>query len=676
MTDLIIVESPGKVKTIEGYLGAGYKVAASVGHIRDLPENRMGVLPPDFRPEYVLTERGKEVASRLKRLASECNTIYLATDDDREGEAIAWHIQQALGLQSPKRITFTEITKTALKAALENPGSIDLAKVAAQEARRCLDRQVGYMVSPVVAEHLGDRSFSAGRVQSVAVRLVVDREEAITTHVPIAFYGASLSFGDWKAKWLTKPLLQSGEEYWTDKPFAEQVSQLKQVRVVSCEATESKSSPPAPFITSTLQKAAGNACGLGPKETMNAAQKLYEQGAITYMRTDSPNLSNDALKGIADYARANGLPLAEVPRKFKAKGNAQAAHECIRPSRMDVTEAGETEEQRKLYRLIWQRTICSQLQDARFDVRTAVLEGVDEIDGKVITLQARGKKLSFAGWKSLVAQDAAEDPEKAAADEASEASNPVPDLKPGDQLGVESGEVTESKTTAPPRFTEVSLVDELEKRGIGRPSTYAGIIEYIIETRSYVEKLDKKIPGPLKPTHRAVRLIKATKGKFKFLEYEFTRIAEEQLEAIAEGKTTFKALVSNVHGKLASEIADYQKNNPVAHPCPQCGRGLMLNTPPKKKDSPWWGCSGFSPEGDGCDYAAEDNNGAPGKSRAPELTEFECKSCNKPLIHRVKEGEGGWSFFSCSGYKSGCQQSYPDKNNAPDYTSPKIKGDD
>lgn len=675
MTDLIIVESPGKVRTIEGYLGAGYKVAASVGHIRDLPEKRMGVMPPDFRPEYVFTERGKEVASRLKRLAAECQNVYLATDDDREGEAIAWHIQQALGLQNPKRITFTEITPSALKQALAKPGTINLAKVAAQEARRCLDRQVGYMVSPVVAEQLGDRSFSAGRVQSVAVRLVVDREDEIAAHVSIAHFGATLCFGDWKAKWQTKGLLQDGEEYWTDKAFAEQVAQLKKLRVVSCEATESKSSPPAPFITSTLQKAAGNACGMSPKDSMKAAQALYEQGAITYMRTDSPNLSNDALKAIADYCRANGLPLTETPRKFKAKGNAQGAHECIRPSKMDVTEAGETEEQRKLYRLIWQRTICSQLQDARFDVRTAILESVDEIEGKVITLQARGKKLAFPGWKSLVAQDAAEDPDKAASDEASEASNPVPHLSTGDELEAMSGELTESKTNPPPRYTEVSIVDELEKRGIGRPSTYAAITENIIDTRGYVEKIDKKVPGPLRPTPRGIRLIRATKGKFKFLEYDFTRIAEDQLEAIAEGKTTFKALISNVHGKLVSEIAEYKKSTPVAHPCPKCGRGLMLNMPQKKKDSPWWGCSGFDPDGDGCDYAAEDNNGAPGKSRSPELSDFECKSCGKPLILRTKEGEGGWSFFSCSGYKAGCKQSYPESNGTPVYDSPKIKED-
>lgn len=671
MADLIIVESPGKVKTISGYLGAGYKVAASVGHVRDLPENEMGVYPPDFRPQYVYTERGKEVVARLKRLVNECDTVYLAMDQDREGEAIAWHLQQSLDLTNPKRISFVEITPSALKASLAAPGTINLKKVAAQEARRVLDRQVGYMVSSVIGEALGDRSFSAGRVQSVAVRLVVDRDNEIAQHVSVTHFGAELSFGSWKATWQAKPLFQAGQEHWTDKGFAERVAGIKSVRVVSCDETESKSAPPPPFITSTLQKAASNALGMSPKKAMDVAQKLYEQGAITYMRTDSTALSNDALAAIMAYGKANNLPVLDKPRTWKAKADAQGAHEAIRPSDFNETAAGEDDDQRKLYQLIWKRAIGSQLEEARFAVRSAILEAVDPLDGLTITFLARGKKLSSPGWKVLTPQDSAEDPDAAAAQDADGSDNPVPELQADAVIQVTTGQLQQSKTNPPARYTEVTLLGDLESRGIGRPSTFAAIIENIIETRGYVEIFGKK--KQLRATPRGQRLVKALQGRFKFIEYDFTRIAEEQLEAIEEGKTPYKGLISLIHGKLVTEIKEFKTSHPVAYPCPKCSRGLVLNLPKKKKDSAWWGCSGYLPDGSGCDYAAEDAEGSPGKSRAPDLTEFDCGSCGKPLIHRIKEGEGGWSFFSCSGFKDGCKQSYPDKEGQPDLASPKIK---
>lgn len=669
MATLLIVESPAKGKTIEGYLGTGYRVSASVGHIRDLPEVGMGVSPPDFKPNYVFTERGKEVTARLKRLAAECDEVILASDLDREGESIAWHLQQVLGLKSPKRLVFNEITKKALIAALAAPQSIDTKKVAAQEARRITDRLIGYKVSPLIAEYLGDRKLSAGRVQSIAVRLVDDRENEISAFNVVTHYNAEIKFGEWTATWANKALLD-GQEYWTDKDFAQKVAELTNFKVISCAESETKSSPPAPFTTSTLQAAGSNALGFAPKRTMELAQKLYEQGVISYMRTDSTNLSADALEEIAQWCKGNGLPVLSKPRTWDAKGGAQEAHEAVRPSHFDVTEAGEDDDQRKLYRLIWLRAVGCQLEDARFAVRTAKLEATDPVDGKTISFEARGKTLVHKGWKSLTPVDTAEDPDDAAAADAQDSDNPVPELSPGDAVQATSGKVVQTKTKPPARYTEASLVKEMEKRGIGRPSTFGAIIEEI-KDRSYVEVFSKK--KQLKSTPRGSRLIKALIGRFSFIEYNFTKILEEQLSGVESGKTQYVKLLTLINDRLNGEIEKFKSSQPLQFPCPKCGRGLVMNLGKKKKDSSWWSCAGYTPDDAGCDYSALDDDGKPGASSAPVLTEHNCGSCGKPLIHREKEGEGGWKFFGCSGFKDGCTQSYPDKDGEPDMSSPKIK---
>lgn len=674
MAVLLIVESPAKAKTIEKYLGSGYRVAASVGHIRDLPDRSMGVHAPDFRPDYVYTDRGKEVVARLQRLASECDGILLASDLDREGEAIAWHLQQVLKLdiKNANRITFNEITKKAIQAAVQKPRSINLQDVAAQEARRVVDRFIGYMVSPIVAEILGDRTISAGRVQSIAVRLVVDRENEITGHSVLHHFGVSLRFAGWDAKWQFKELLDGGK-HWTDQAFAEKVAAVRNVQVVSCEDSDTQSSPPAPFSTSTLQAAGSNTLGFNPKKTMELAQKLYEQGAITYMRTDSAALSQDALDAIFAHGREAGLPMLDAPRVWKDGDDAQGAHEAIRPSQIDVLEAGESEDERKLYRLIWARTVGSQLQEARFAVRTAVLKAED-IDGKAIRFVARSKKLVHQGWKALTPVDTAMDPDDAAAADMEDGDNQVPLLTPGDYLDANSADLVKGKTNPPGRYTEASLVAELKRRGIGRPSTYGAIIETVTSTRGYLEVSGKK--KQLKPTARGNRLINVIRANFKFIEFDFTKILETQLEAIATGKQTYKSLLGIVHKRLSDEINEFKSKVKVLHPCPKCGRGLLFN-PATKKGSAWWSCSAYDPEGEGCDYHAQDADGEPGKaSTGPTMTEYACGSCGKPLVHMVKEamdGEGGWQFFSCSGYKQGCKQSYPDREGQPDLTAPRIK---
>lgn len=610
MPKLIVVESPSKGKTIENYLGSDYRVTASLGHIRDLPENRMGVSAPDFKPEYVYTDRGAEVVSRIKRLASECDEVILASDLDREGESIAWHLQQVLGLKQPKRLMYNEITPKALKAALANPQSIDVKRVAAQEARRVADRIIGYKVSPLVAEYLSDRNISAGRVQSIAVRLVTDREGEINAFNVVEHFTALINFEGWTATWKTAELVGK-DGYWTDKEFAAQVAAITDFKVIDFKESETKSSPSAPFTTSDLQSAGVNSLGFTTKYTMEVAQKLYEQGAITYMRTDSTHLSDDALADIAQWCKANGLPTLDKPRTWTSKADAQEAHEAIRPAHINTTDAGENEDQRKLYKLIWLRTVACQMEEARFAVRTATLQAASPADGAMLTFEARGKTLVHKGWKSLTPVDSAQDPDDAAELEAQDADNPVPLLNVDDSIKAVGGKLITSKTKPPGRYTEASLTKEMEKRGVGRPSTFGSIVDEVINGKQYVEKFGKK--SQLRPTFRGTRLIKALVDRFSFVEFNFTKIMEDQLSGIESGKTSYTKLVGLINDRLDNEMAAFKAAQPIQHPCPSCGRGLFLNPAKKKDSSPWWGCAGYEKGEGGCKYTAQDDDGKPGK---------------------------------------------------------------
>ena len=590
---LLILESPGKVKKVQEILGPGWKVAASVGHVRDLPVKEMGVAAPDFKPQYLPTDRGKDVLSRLAGLVKNAEEVFLATDPDREGEAIAWHLQDALKLKNAKRVTYAEITEAAIRAALSNPRSIDMALVAAQEGRRVLDRFCGYMVSGPLSNAAGEK-LSAGRVQSPAVRLVVEREKEIKAFSSTTHYGAELTFENvdnitdgWKAALLVKPWLEDGQEYLLDKSLAEKAAALRTLDVLDCKESESRAAPPAPFTTSTLQQAASSSLKFTPKQTMQLAQRLYEQGAITYMRTDSPNLSQEAIQAIRAYCEAKGWPLVETPRTWKSKEGAQEAHEAIRPTHIEIEDAGETPDEKALYRLIRLRSLACQLEDAVYAVRTLQL-GAD-VDGKQALFEAKGRTLLSQGWKILADQE--DGPNEGSEEgEKEPPSNPVPAMKPGTKATALTGMVTPKKTKPAARFTEASLIRELEKRGIGRPSTYAAIID-TIPSRKYVTT-EKRF---LVPTPLGEKIVSGLCGHFSFIEYDFTRTMEQSLDDIAEGKAEYRAVIASAHDRLSREVREFAKA--TGRVCDKCGKPMVHRVKKPGKDGKggydFWGCSGW-----------------------------------------------------------------------------------
>ncbi len=592
---LLILESPGKVKKVQEILGPGWKVAASVGHVRDLPVKEMGVAAPDFKPQYIPTDRGKDVLSRLAGMVKNAEEVFLATDPDREGEAIAWHLKDALKLKNAKRVTYTEITEAAIRAALSAPRSIDMALVAAQEGRRVLDRFCGYMVSGPLSNATGEK-LSAGRVQSPAVRLVVDREKEIIAFSSTTHYGAELTFENvdnitdgWKAAFLVKPWLPDsvdGQEYLLDKSLAEKAAALRALDVLDCKESESRTAPPAPFTTSTLQQAASSSLKFTPKQTMQLAQRLYEQGAITYMRTDSPNLSQEAVHAIRAYCETKGWPLVETPRTWKSKEGAQEAHEAIRPTHIEIEDAGETADEKALYRLIRLRSLACQLEDAVYAVRTLQLGA--EMDGKQALFEAKGRTLLSQGWKVLADQE--NGPDEGAEEGEKEPLNPVPAMKPGTKATALTGTVTTKKTKPAARFTEASLIRELEKRGIGRPSTYAAIID-TISSRKYVTT-EKRF---LVPTPLGEKIVSGLCGHFSFIEYDFTRTMEQSLDDIAEGKAEYGAVIASAHDQLSKEVQEFSKA--TGKVCEKCGKPMVHRVKKPGKDGKggydFWGCSGW-----------------------------------------------------------------------------------
>lgn len=652
----MIVESPGKTKTIRGILGDGWQVSASVGHIRDLPERSIGVEPPDFKPSYVPTERGKEILARLKKQVAVADAVFLATDLDREGEAIAWHLSQSLKIKNPQRIVFNEITPKGVNTALASPRGINIPMVAAQEARRVCDRVVGYMVSPKLSELSGRQGLSAGRVQSPAVRIIVEREREIRTFKPTTYFGVELGFdGNWTAEWDVKPFLASGSEYLMDSDLAGKVAKLRNMAVISCDNKETSKAPPPPFITSTLQQAASNKLGMKPKATMAAAQKLYEQGHITYMRTDNPNLSDDALAEIYTICQAKGLPMVDRPRTWKAKDGAQEAHEAIRPSHFEVETAGETEDEKALYKLIWDRAVACQLAAARYAVRVARLKALDVVNGKAVEFLAEGRTQTFSGWTALFADYTEEYDSKKKGDTP---NNPVPMLEPSQTISAIEGRVLTKKTRAPSRYTQAALVAELERLGIGRPSTYAAIMD-TISKRGYVEH--DKAGKYLVPTELGETVLEAlVKGNFSFIEYAFTRDLEEELDLVAQSRVTYKNVVAKVYDALESELAGLKINIAPQHLCPECGKALARR---RGKNGYFWGCTGY-PD---CSTRFPDSAGKPGKPKPPQQTASEpCPKCGSPIVRRHKPGKTGYDFWGCSGYPK-CNAKFNNAGGKPDF---------
>lgn len=658
---LMIVESPNKVKKLSAILGADWKVAASVGHVRDLPLKEIGVEAPEFTPSYELTERGADVVKRLKVLAKEADAVYLATDPDREGESISWHLQQCLKLKNPLRVTFNEITPNTVKASIIAPRSIDGKWVAAQEARRVLDRLVGYMVSPQISLWHGEK-LSAGRVQSPAVRLVVERERAIRAFKRTNHFGAQIFFADaktklaWSAEWLTKPAFVSEDNpYFMDGSFASAVADVRAVVVKSFVESKTKRSPPAPFTTATMQQAASVTLNLDPNDAMDAAQALFSQGHITYHRTDNPNVSDESLGDIYAVAMKYGLDMADEPRKFKAPEDAQAGHPAITPTHWEVEEAGENEIERALYRMIRIRAIACQLADARYAVRTVRLEAAQPVGGHVVEFEGKGRTLVYSGWLKLLERDQTEDEDEAG----DEATNPIPECATGERLEAVDGELLEKQTKAPGRYTQASLIAKLVTEGIGRPATYAAIMENIV-SREYVIT-EKKF---LVPTDTGELIVDALVDKFEFMDLGFTREVEKDLDRIAHGQAGYKAVISKVYSQLVQEMSLHGQATAPKFPCPECGKPLRRIL---WKGKYFWGCSGH-PD---CSAMLPDVNGIPGAKIQQESSHFVCPKCSKPLIHRVKEGNGGYDFWGCSGFKDGCKTSYDNKDGAPNYEKTK-----
>lgn len=653
---LLIVESPGKIEKLKHILGDGWDVQASYGHIRDLPVNDMGVEAPDFEPHYVPTERGVKTIAKLKEAAAKADEIYLATDPDREGEAIAWHLADALKLTNYKRVTYTSITPKEVMAGIGNARKIDMALVKAQEARRVLDRFCGYGTSMPLSNVIG-QTVSAGRVQSPAVRLVVERERAIRSFKTTQHYGVKATFeyvenvqDGWTAKWNTENFLQAGQEYILDKSIAEKITGIRTFDVTAFEESNKKVAPPAPFTTSTLQQAASNALKFTPKETMALAQTLYEAGLITYMRTDSPNLSDEAYEEIKSFALNENLPAADQKRTWKSKENSQEAHEAIRPTDITVYDIEAGDKERQLYKLIRDRALACVLKDAVFTVREAKLKAL--MEEKEVFFDAKGSTLTDQGWKVIFAEDQADETD-------AEPSNNIPVLKIGSQVTAQKLEVTEHKTKAPSRYTQASLIRDLEKEGIGRPATYAGIMSNILD-REYIKEDDKH---KLSATALGEKLFDAMLGSFSFLSLEYTKNMEEELDNIAENKSTYLDLVAKVHTTLSEEVAKYEAKSAI--PCPKCGSPLkhLFKKPNASTKSP--GYDFFVCENESCKATFDNADGKP-VERSSNLTEHTCLKCGAKLVHRTgtssKDGKP-YDFFACSNKE--CGMNYDNKDGVP-----------
>ena len=656
MAKLLIIESPGKVKKLEAILGNGWKVAASVGHIRDLPEHEMGVEPPTFVPTYVLSERGAEVVEKLQREVARSEAVYLATDPDREGESISWHLQQVLGLgHGARRVSFNAITESAVLEAIQKPRPVDNRLVGAQEARRVLDRLVGYTFSPVLSEVLGE-PLSAGRVQTPAVRLVVDREREIAHFAPTDHYGVRLRFadakrgGEWFAFWQTDEFVTDDNPYFLDEGFAQRVAAVRDLDVTDYKASERSRAPPAPFTTSTMQQAASVRLGFDPARTMQLAQSLYEDGHITYHRTDNPNISADDWPEIQREAARLGLNAVDKPRTFKASESAQAGHPAVTPTHWSAEAAGEGEDAQALYRLIRVRALASQLADARYAVRQADLSAL--IDARPVRFKARSERLTEPGWMALLASD---DTQEADADGSGDLQQDgaLPELAAGQGVQAADGGLLRQRTRAPKRYTKASLVAKLESEGIGRPSTYAAIMENI-ERRGYITEKGRF----LQPAATAMRLVDAVSATCAFAQLQFTSAVESDLDKIAGGTVSYTAVVKSLHERLAGEVDSLKARTAPRFPCPKCGNPLRRI---KGEFSTFWGCSAHP----ACDAKLDDKNGQPVERKAPEPSKYSCPECGKPLIRRTKTGKAGYDFWGCTGFKEGCRASFENQRGKP-----------
>jgi len=727
----VIVESPAKAKTINKYLGSGYAVMASMGHVRDLPANDIGIaFENEFEPTYELLPDRRKVIVGLKKAASHARRVYLATDLDREGEAIAWHLVHALDLDpaSAKRVVFNEITKTAIQTAFSHPHDLDLDKVNAQQARRLLDRIVGYQLSPLLQNKIG-KGLSAGRVQSVAVRLIVDRENEIRAFVPEESWKISACFSTDTVKadalsraweefvstgkgseggptqkernaWLAKhgaftaQLVKVGGKDFDPRGSDEalrtaeavgfvlekkeesdfspyqakglktitlkgrtDVSQAPVFSVGDLQTKRTASKPSAPFTTAALQQAASSNLGFSPSRTMRVAQQLYEGvdlgheegpvGLITYMRTDSTNLSADSVQAVRNLIQKEfgERHFPGKPNVYGSAKRAQEAHEAIRPS--DVTRTPEslrgdlTAEQHKLYELIWRRFVACQMTNAEWDSTTATITAATKL-GEA-TFRASGRRLVFEGFLAVMGKDI-EDGEAA-----------LPELTKGGKVSPLEVAPQQQYTSPPPRYTEAALVKKMESEGIGRPSTYAAVIQ-TIQDRRYVELVDKK----LRPTALGEVVTEKLKVHFPtIMDIKFTSYMEEELDKIEEAHLNwvhvlrefyepFKDSLDRAHSEMERTRAE-----PSEYTCKECGKPMVYRL---GKNGRFLSCSGYP------DCKTTMNVDAEGKPVAEIVAKEPCKVCGKPMILR-KSRMG--PFLGCTGYPE-CTNTMPsDENGHP-----------
>lgn len=646
---LVIVESPTKARTLTKYLGSDYTVEASMGHIRDLPKSTLGIdIAHDFAPDYVKSEGKTAVISKLKKLATGAERIYLATDPDREGEAISWHIQTLLseGVRSAKekkelstklvRATFHEITKDAILHAIETPTTLNMALVDAQQARRVLDRLVGYYLSPVLWKKVR-RGLSAGRVQSVALRLIVEREKDRLAFVPEEYWEVFVDLMQPTTKdQLRVQLFKVGGKEFAGKSQNEVdpiVEDLKHAtyQVSDITKTSKRRQPFAPFTTSTLQQAAANKLGFTSKRTMKLAQDLYEHGVITYHRTDSVNLSVSSVSSARDFIQSSygEQYLSPTPRTFSTKSkNAQEAHEAIRPTDVAkrTVEAGGTfdESHAKLYELIWRRFVATQMAEAVYDQTTIVVSG-KHTNAPEYLLKASGSVLLFDGWMKIF--PATDD-------------TILPALSVGNPLHYLNLEALQKFTQPPARFNDASLVKQLEKLGIGRPSTYASIIN-VLEIRGYVEREAKAFV----PTSVGTTVSDFLVTNFpKELDYQFTASMEDDLDAISRGEkdwvATIKAFfspfekdVAKVSAEAARSVVPVEKLG--TEKCPTCAIGELVIR--SGRFGKFVSCNRF-PE---CSFTGK---------LIFRVDGFPCPECKDGEI-REKQSKRG-KFYGCSRYPS------------------------
>jgi len=649
--NLVIVESPAKAKTIKNFLGKDYEVIASKGHIRDLPKSSFGIKIENgkFIPEYRITKDHTDIAKKIKEAAKKADKIYIATDEDREGEAIGYHIAYMLNkgkdLDKFPRIAFHEITKKAILNALNNPRTINMNNVNAQQARRLLDRIVGYKLSPLLGQKI-QRGLSAGRVQSAALKLIVDREREIKNFIPKEYWtilgyfkGVESSLIEFENSKIEKFSIKTKEE------AKNIVNILKPLifKVENIEKKERKTSAPAPFMTSTLQQAASSMLGFSPKKTMQIAQKLYEgvktpvgnMGIITYMRTDSLNIAKEAQDAAIEFIKNEFGEKYINPTTYKSKAQgAQEAHEAIRPTEIklkpDELKNYLTNDEFKLYQLIYNRFIASQMKPAIFEIQNIIFAS-DK--GK---FKASGRKLIFDGFYKIYGD---KDRDKI-----------LPDFKVGEEVKLEDIKAEQHFTEPPSRYSEASLIKELEKRGIGRPSTYAPTIT-LLQNREYV-KTEKK---QLIPTEIAFKVIEVLEKYFPdIVDSNFTAKMEEELDDIAEAKKDYQKVLRDFYEPFMKQIEEGKKNIPsqkIAKPlegefCPECGGQLLIRN---GRYGEFIACSNYPK----CRYTRQMNEKEKPK---PKETDIKCDKCGAPMV--IKTSRKGEEFLACSNYPK-CKNAKP-----------------